>query len=188
LSHLSRQTTGKLAVMGTSARLFVAVWPPADVLDMLAALPRADEPGVRYTTRDQWHVTLRFLGRCDPADATAALEALTWPDEPVVARCGPAVSRLGRSTVVVVPVRGLDALARAVRDVTAAVGEREERLFSGHLTVARLKHRGACRVAGERFEATFAVPSVALVASELHPEGSRYTTLATFAGGSSHLS
>jgi 2'-5' RNA ligase len=168
--------------------LFVAVWPPADVLDALADVPRPDEPGVRYTTRDQWHLTLRFLGACDPADAAAALQGLVWPERPVVAQCGPAVSRLGRSSVVVVPVRGLDALARAVREVTAEVGEREERPFSGHLTIARLKHRGACRVAGAPFAATFAVGEVALVASELHPDGSRYTTLATFEGGSSHLS
>ncbi len=30
-------------------RLFVAVWPPDEILDEIAALPRADEPGVRWT-------------------------------------------------------------------------------------------------------------------------------------------
>ncbi|NIR41602.1 MAG: RNA 2',3'-cyclic phosphodiesterase, partial [Actinobacteria bacterium] len=53
-------------------RLFVAVWPPPSVVDLLARLPRREEPGVRWTTEAQWHVTLRFLGRADPADATAA--------------------------------------------------------------------------------------------------------------------
>ena len=58
------------------ARLFVAVWPPPEVLDVLAALPRTERPGVRWTTRDQWHVTLRFLGMADPAEAVEAVRRI----------------------------------------------------------------------------------------------------------------
>ena len=45
------------------ARLFVAAVPPAAVLDQIAELTRPEIEGLRWTTRDQWHATLRFLGR-----------------------------------------------------------------------------------------------------------------------------
>ncbi|MER3453020.1 MAG: RNA 2',3'-cyclic phosphodiesterase, partial [Acidimicrobiia bacterium] len=43
-------------------RLFVAVWPPEEVLDVVAKLPRPGVVGLRWTSREQWHVTLRFFG------------------------------------------------------------------------------------------------------------------------------
>jgi 2'-5' RNA ligase len=158
------------------ARLFVAAWPPDDVLDTIAALDRPPDPGVRYTTRDQWHVTLRFLGTCDLDAATAAFARIDGAA--AVAQLGPAVARLGRSAVVV-PVAGLDALAAAVMTATAGVGEPPDpRPFTGHLTIARLRHRPACRVAGQPVRATFPVAELHLVRSELHPRGARYTTIA----------
>src|SRR5947209_3556899 len=47
------------------ARLFVAVWPPASLISQLRSLDRPARPGLRWTTEDQWHVTLRFLGGVD---------------------------------------------------------------------------------------------------------------------------
>jgi 2'-5' RNA ligase len=163
--------------VGERARLFVAAWPPAEVLDAIATLARPEEPGVRYTTRAQWHVTLRFLGSCDVDDAAAAFARIDGVAAEAVV--GPLVSRLGRS-VVVVPVRGLEALAAAVAVATAGVGEPPDpRPFAGHLTIARLRHRAACRVTGQRIQAAFAVTELDLVRSELHPQGARYTTVAT---------
>lgn len=165
--------------MGERGRLFVSVWPPDDVLDLVEALARPGESGVRYTTRDQWHVTLRFLGDCDVDDATAALDGARWPEGHVEAVCGPVVSRLGRD-VIVVPVRGLDGLSAAVAAATHDVGDPlDPRPFAGHLTVARLRSRGACRIAGAPFAATFPVTEVALVRSDLQPGGARYETLRT---------
>ena len=56
-----------------SERLFVAVWPPDDVLDLLAGLPgrRWLESGGRAAA--QWHVTLRFLGDAEVDAVRAAL-------------------------------------------------------------------------------------------------------------------
>ena len=54
-------------------RLFLAVWPSPEVVDVLRALPRPDTPGVRWSTEDQWHVTVEFLGECDLAPATRCL-------------------------------------------------------------------------------------------------------------------
>jgi RNA 2',3'-cyclic 3'-phosphodiesterase len=152
-------------------RLFVAVWPPAHVRDAMAELPRPVEPGVTWEPPERLHITLRFLGRTDPGAVTEALAGLDGErvgdgDGGVEAVLGPVVSRLGRS-VVCVPVAGLDALAAAVASRTADLGEPPDpRGFTGHLTLARLRHRAACGVAGHRFTARFGVDRVALVVSE----------------------
>ena len=96
------------------ARLFVAAVPPPAVLERLAAeLARPERPGVRWTTRDQWHVTLRFLGQAPlRAAAAAALTGVRPP--PSTPR---SVRRSGRSVggVLCLPVRGLDGAGRGGR-------------------------------------------------------------------------
>lgn len=162
-------------------RLFVAAWLPEHVHEVLAALPRPDEAGVRWTQPEQWHVTMRFLGRAEPDEAIAALRRVRG--ERLTATLGPAVSRLGR-TVLCVPAQGLDGLAAEVRRATAAVGvPPDPRPFAGHVTLARLRRRGSCRLAGHRLSVSFEVGELALVESETLPEGARYTTLATHALG-----
>src|SRR4029453_17415359 len=107
----------------------------------ISALPRPERVGVRWTRRDQWHVTLRFLGRVEqPAQAAAALASIDVPRTEAV--LGPDVTRLGRG-VVCVEVHGLEEVAAAVVNATAAVGRPpEKRPFHGHLTLARVKSGG----------------------------------------------
>ncbi len=98
---------------------------------------------------------------------------------PAVAEMGPVVSRLGRSAVVV-PVSGLERLAAEVARATAHIGqEPDPRPFAGHLTLARLRRRRACGIAGARLSARFEVDRVHLVRSETHPEGARHEVLVT---------
>lgn len=165
-------------------RLFVAVHPPVEVLDALAALPRPERSGVRWTTRDQWHVTMRFLGEVDdPEPVAGALAAAVAPLAPVTAVLGPAVTSL-RPGVVCVPVAGLDDVAAAVVGATAGFGQAPpDRPFRGHLTLARVR-RGSGpprRLAGAPVAATWPVGSVTLVRSRLHPHGARYDAVATAA-------
>ena len=139
------------------------------MLDAVAELDRPEVDGVRWTRRDQWHVTLRFLGSCDESDAAVALARVVG--ERCVATVGPAVERLGRG-VVVLPVGGLDVLAAAVVEATADVGQPpEDRPFRGHLTLARCKRR--LPPLGAPLSATFPVDEVCLVRSA----GGRYDTL-----------
>ena len=161
------------------ARLFVAVWPPPAVLDVLAGLARPEVAGVRWTTSEQWHVTLRFLGSAEIDDAVRALEGLRSPS--AHAAMGPALERLGRG-VLMVRVGGLDALAAEVVAVTGHVGRPPEpRPFLGHVTLARARGRQSlpAHMAGTPVAASFPVDEVALVESRPGPTGSRYTTLAT---------
>jgi RNA 2',3'-cyclic 3'-phosphodiesterase len=162
-------------------RLFVAVDPPGPVRRTLAtAIPRPDEPGVRWIPPDRWHVTLRFLGEADEREAVAALRRLRAPR--ATAALGPRVSRLGR-TVVCLPVEGLDDLAVAVDAATADVGEPPDHRFRGHLTLARLKARAACGVTGTAVSSTFEVDAVRLYRSTLHPDGARHELVAEVALG-----
>lgn len=160
------------------ARLFVAVWPPAAVLDLIEELPRPEAEGVRWTRRDQWHITLRFFGEADPEIASAALA--TVAADAAVADLGPASEVLG-SGVLVVPVRGIEAIAAAVVEATATVGRPpEDRPFLGHLTLARRwgkPRRGTAALralAGVEVAARWPVTELTLVQSRLSREGARY--------------
>lgn len=161
------------------ARLFIAVQPPDEVVEILRELPRKDQRGVRFIPPENWHATLRFLGDAHIDDVG---EALSRAELPIAwARLGPAIDMLGSHSVIA-PVAGLDDLARAVDDATAGIGTLEPRpTYLGHITVARVK-RGAIvrKVVGMLCDATFDVREVALVESRLRPEGSEYRTVATW--------
>ena len=163
-------------------RLFVAIWPPEHVLDRLAALERPEVNGLRWTRRDQWHVTLRFLGGVpDPAPVVEVLAGLHLPAADAV--LGPAVGRFGRR-IVHVPVVGLDAVAAGVVGATASVGQPpDDRPFHGHITLARVADRA--RVDLRPFTGTtvadqWPVDAICLVESRLARGGARYEVLERF--------
>jgi RNA 2',3'-cyclic 3'-phosphodiesterase len=163
-------------------RLFVAVWPPDDVLDRLAALERPEVAGLRWTTREQWHVTVRFLGQV--VDVEAVVAALSGLDvETGVARLGPAVDRFGRR-ILHVPVAGLDAIAADVVRVSAGQGEPpDDRPFRGHITLARARERGNVDLrsyAGAPVAGAWSVTEICLVESRLSPHGARYGVVERF--------
>lgn len=161
------------------ARLFVAAWPDDATRTALARLLGPEEVDVRRVPRANWHVTLRFVGEADPDELVAALGGAELPS--ATARLGPAVEMLGSHLVV--PVSGVDELAAAVRAATAGVGERSERPFRGHLTLARTKRNVRSCFVGQPIAAEFPVREVAVVASTLDPDGARYETIAVFPTG-----
>ena len=58
-------------------RAFVAVTVPPKVVDVLAAMERPAFDNLRWTTPEQWHVTLRFLGEIpDAVSVGRALESV----------------------------------------------------------------------------------------------------------------
>jgi RNA 2',3'-cyclic 3'-phosphodiesterase len=162
-------------------RLFVAVALPDFVTEMVAALPRPDRPGVRWTTRDQWHVTVRFLGASPPDEVVpAARGALDLVGEaPIIASLGPASAWFPGRRVLQVPVAGLDRLATAVARVTEAWGQEDDRPFSGHLTLARTagRRRGPPDLAGTPVSARFPVTEFGVYSSRPGPGGPVYEVL-----------
>jgi 2'-5' RNA ligase len=163
-------------------RLFAGIWPPPAVRDVLAGLARPDHPSIRWTTADQWHVTLRFLGAVDEGDLpalTATLGEVGRRLPPRRAHLGPATVRLGRGTLAV-PVGGVDDLGAAVAAATRDVGRPpERRTFAGHLTLARARGQRPVPAAlvGSPMAATWTVDEVVLVRSHLDHHGARYETV-----------
>ena len=154
------------------ARLFLAAWPPASVIEQLTALPRSDESGVRWVPPTNWHVTLRFFGEAEATDVHAHLADATLPA--ATAMFGPAVRRLGRSALIV-PVAGLERLAAAVSVLTADIGDPPgTRSFNGHLTLARLRPGSRGDLNGTPVVAKCPVTEVVLVRSELSSDGATY--------------
>ncbi len=166
-------------------RLFVTAWPSDEVRDVLAGVPRPEDAAVRWTGRDQWHVTLAFLGEVDERRVEDLVQAVTVAAAACPARevtMGPATRRLGRGQLVV-PVVGVDDLAGAGGERTAAALGRppEARPFRGHLTLARsrAKHPIPRSLEGTPAQASWTVDEVALVRSHLGGGPARYETLAT---------
>ena len=108
-------------------RLFVAVWPPEDVIDLSPGFRDPDTAGLRWTTRAQWHVTLRFLG--EVADRSDVAE---WPRPcgdlsgsgavPMHAVLGPATAWFPGKRVLQMPVAGLEDLEQRVGQAMSQVG------------------------------------------------------------------
>ena len=76
-------------------RLFVAVYPPAEVLaDLRSVLApvRAEWPALRWSPEEQWHLTLAFFADVDEARVGALAERLGR----AAARCAPMWLRLAR--------------------------------------------------------------------------------------------
>lgn len=160
-------------------RLFLAVWPPDEVVEQLCALPRRDQRGVRWVRPEKWHVTLRFLGDAGRDDVYASLRGTTLPAATAV--LGPDVRRMARSAVVI-PVAGLDELAAVVGAATADVGEPiGPRPFSGHLTLARLRPGATCGLVGTPVAAELRVAEVVLVSSDRTHEGATYDVIGRWA-------
>ena len=169
-------------------RLFVAVWPPESVVEMLLGIDRPDVADLRWTTELQWHVTLRFLGEVrDPGPVAEALRVVPEMVRAagatgVRAALGPTTAWFPGRQVLQVPVRGLDGLAGAVLDATAPWGgDGDDHRFSGHLTLARARGRarGPASLAGASVAATWQVRAFELVSSELGRGGARYHTVST---------
>jgi 2'-5' RNA ligase len=147
-------------------------------------------PGVRWTTEDQWHVTLRFLGDIGElgsvegqrvmSDLTSALSKVAAGQAAVSASVAAQPQPLG-DRVWVLSVTGVDRLAAAVVAETAAVvplGAADRRSFRGHLTLARARRPGSLASLGALgwtdLSGPWHVEQITLVSSLLHRDGARY--------------
>jgi hypothetical protein len=104
-------------------RLSVSVWPPPDVVAVLAGLDRPALAGVRWSGAEQWLVKVRPLGHVAERLVEPLVEALEAElDGAPAVECtlGPATRRLGGQWLGA-PVRGLEELAEAVFAATAVL-------------------------------------------------------------------
>jgi 2'-5' RNA ligase len=165
-------------------RAFVAVRLPDAVLDAVDAVVPAAE-GARFTTREQRHLTLQFLGNRADVDAVAdALHALAMARGDVQLGGGGAFPSARRARVFWVGVAAggafLSQLAAAVGALLAPLGhEPEAREYHPHVTLARWKTptdaRPAVTAIGDgAVGAPFIVEEVVLYESQLRRAGAQY--------------
>jgi 2'-5' RNA ligase len=175
-------------------RAFVAVRPPDAVLEAVEATltpARKVMVGPRWAERDQWHVTLQFLG------PVATLAPVVHGLAAAVAELSPFRFQLGgsgafpnarRARVIWIGAQegagSMAELATAVTGALALIGyEAESRPFRSHLTAARLRDPGDVTLAlaalgdGPVGEA-WTVEEIVLYQSRLSPSGSQYSVLA----------
>lgn len=171
-------------------RLFVALMLPETLRQRAAAL-RTTIPTARWVQPTHMHITLRFIGEVEDAQAAAVDDALAsvhalalrfrvagvgrFPPSP---RKAPRVLWLG-----ITPPDALAPLRRAVESALAPVGlPPEGSAFRPHLTLARLKTHKPTPEA-DRFLARNAdydagpvsAADFALIESQLTPQGPVYT-------------
>ena len=125
-------------------RLFVAFAIP-DSAAMSLTLIQSGVPGARWQTREQMHLTLRFIGEVDGRDAAAIDDALSAISAPALSLQLKGVGEFGGNKpralwAGVAPNEGLMHLQRKIETAMQHIGlEAEPRKFTPHVTLARLK-------------------------------------------------
>jgi RNA 2',3'-cyclic 3'-phosphodiesterase len=183
-------------------RLFFAVHVPDDVLDTVGRVAddlraKIGDDGMRWTRRDQWHYTLKFLGDVDEQAIHRVIEAAVGtvdgqkPFDMTLGGIGafPNDARPGSlwlgATAGVGPLTDLE-----LRLETALAKERfprDKRPLKAHLTLARVKSYAgeaatakALRSAQVGEIGRFTVDRIALMSSTLLPSGSEYRRVEEF--------
>jgi 2'-5' RNA ligase len=180
-------------------RLFVAVAIPAPVLAALddAIAPHRDlVPGARWAPLANQHVTLKFLGHV-PAERSPAIEGVCAEVARTLQPADISVEGLGafpnakRARVLWAgigdPVGLLTTMAARLDIGLQPLGfEPEDRDFTPHLTLARLKRPAPVRALLEQVEfhsESFRLDALSLYLSKLSPKGARYEVLESFVLG-----
>jgi 2'-5' RNA ligase len=175
-------------------RLFVAVFPPAEVQRAAAAAIdalRRDGDGVSWVREANLHYTLRFLGEVGESGARRVADAAERAVQGLAAfdaELGPpgAFPSARRARVLWLGMargeRPLVELAQALETELRRLGfAKEAHAFSPHLTIGRVREPGhdwapAMEAAGHTaIGARFRVDRLAVMESRLNPKGSIYT-------------
>ncbi|HUO97768.1 MAG TPA: RNA 2',3'-cyclic phosphodiesterase [Rhizomicrobium sp.] len=125
-------------------RLFVALALPDQVTQSLLAL-QGGVPGARWQTREQLHLTLRFIGEADGKQMAAIDDALSAISAPPFGLELKGVGSFGGRTPrdLWAGVRSNEALGHLQRKTESALQRiglpAETRKYTPHVTLARLK-------------------------------------------------
>lgn len=126
-------------------RLFVALAIPDAVAQGLILI-QGGVPGARWQTREQLHLTLRFIGEVDGRDMAAIDDALAGIDAPAFDLQLHGVGQFGNRKpnslwAAARPNDLLDHLQQKVDAAIRRVGQPQDaHKFTPHVTVARLSH------------------------------------------------
>lgn len=174
-------------VAARSHRLFVAVYPPAEIVaQLLAALAKLTLPDHRVTPAAQVHLTLQFIGDRDARELPAVTESV----ERALSGLGPIEVRIAK--LISLPLDATPRLIAAAADEHPLLSEAHKRLarrlaspgraseekFLPHFTLARFAPQHTAADAPAILEPiapiTFTLREAQLVASVLHPSGAEH--------------
>ena len=173
-------------------RLFVGLGVPENLAARLAIF-QSGLPGARWVDPANMHVTLRFIGEVQRADAEDIAEMLTQVSAPGFDLHLHGVGTFGQGPkakavwVGVQPSAPLNFLQQKVESAIVRSGQPPEgRKFTPHVTLARFSHADAHRlqmfIAGNNlFHAgPWTIDKFTLLESHLGKGGSVYTPLADY--------
>ncbi len=132
-------------------RLFAAIALPDDVAQSLLLI-QSGVPGARWMTREQLHLTLRFIGEVDGRDARVVDDALMSIAAPAFPLELYGTGQFGGRTphALWVGIRPNEALMHLQRKIETALQRfglaPDPRKFVPHVTLARLRNTPAGRV------------------------------------------
>jgi 2'-5' RNA ligase len=174
-------------------RLFVAFDLPDPIKDKLVALRDNGLPGARWTTRQQWHVTLHFIGeRASDEPFREALANVSAASFEMTLKSVGTFPLKGKPRVLWAGIEAPQALQTLYQSVGDALKtsdyEPETRPYNPHLTIARFKgqtpNRDEMQVYFEQHESfqtdSFPISDFTLYKSELRPSGAVYTVRERF--------
>ena len=163
-----------------------------ETLERLTLRLRAKDDGLRWSTPDQWHVTLVFLGEVDDEARGRLVQELSGLRQ---AELRLRMERLGvfeRAGILHAEVEVSAELLRLYEAVAAAVRrvglEVEERPYRAHITLARSRNRDGGKTIArlrrsaeqQRLSVRWEVGEFLLYESQLSPGGSRYVVQQRF--------
>lgn len=184
-------------------RLFIALPLPESVkaeIEKARARLRAavSEGSIRWTTREQFHLTLKFLGSVPANGMDALVQSVTkaLKDFRPMALCAAGVGffpNARRPRVIWIGVQDKkDFLAKlhcSIEEATRSfTNEKLQEKFIGHVTLGRVREIGRrdaealAKVATEMTKAVFgnwSAGEIAIMRSQLSPKGATHTCLAT---------
>ncbi len=181
-------------------RAFIAVEIPSEIQQNVyketSNFRKGIDSLVRWVPVENMHLTLKFLGDVSPANVESLIQMLR--NEAVAISCFTihltglgSFPSLRRPRVIYIGIQAptaLDGLQRGIESASRRLGyEAEERPFSAHLTLGRVKQNITAidqqkirrAVEGTQVDllGSARVDSVSLYKSELKPSGSVYTRL-----------
>ena len=176
-------------------RLFVGLAVDEAVKETLERLTlrlRAKDDGLRWSTPDQWHVTLVFLGDVDDAARTRLVRELAGVRQPALTLRMKQLGVFERVGILHAEVEVSAELLRLYEGVASAVRqvglEVEDRPYRAHVTLARSRNREGRKTIErlrrsaeqQRLSARWEAEEFLLYESQLSPSGSKYVVRERF--------
>jgi 2'-5' RNA ligase len=163
-----------------------------EVLERLTLRLRAKDDGLRWSTPDQWHVTLVFLGEVDDESRNRLVNELATVRQTRLALRIEGLGVFQRAGILHAEIEVTPELLRLYEAAAAAVKRAaldvEERPYRAHITLARSRNRDGRRTMErlqraaqqQRLSERWDVTEFLLYESQLSPSGSRYVARERF--------